>query len=148
MTELPFHPSFKLVSFHNSDPLYMMELNPLWQAFKFLIGVWMTSCFQGHSFSHNIAAPRHNSTRRQMKSCIPTSELLIKWIKDMWAQVSIEARRDILTSCNNSDSNVKKDTWKVFLTLWEFCIPRQSHLTFSETSTFNGLKIFKIGRAL
>ena len=99
---------------------------------KKLIGLRVTYSFQGCSVSHNLAVRGYNPTERQMTSGIPASELLITWTKMILQEFSINAEADILTSCTDSGSDVKKALEKVLPTLREWCISHLSHLALAD----------------
>jgi hypothetical protein len=92
----------------------------------------VTYCFQGCSVSHNLAVCGYKPTENQTTAGISASELLIAWTKMILLEFSIDAEADILTSCTDSSSDVKKALEKVLPTLWEWCISHLSHLALTD----------------
>ncbi len=75
---------------------------------KKVIGLRVTYCFHGRAISHNLAVHGYNPTESQLKSGVSASELLIAWTKMILVEFRIDAEADILTSCTDSCSDVKK----------------------------------------
>lgn len=56
------------------------------------------------------------------------SELLIQWLQIILKKFHIKADHNVLTSCTDSGSDVKKALEKVFPTMREWCISHITHL--------------------
>jgi len=56
------------------------------------------------------------------------SEILMEWCTMILKDFSITLEHDVLTSCTDSGSDVKRSLEQVFLTMQEWCILRMMHL--------------------
>lgn len=98
---------------------------------KKMIGVRITYASAGKLVSYNIAVRGYNPTVDEMRMT-SASDLLIKWLQIILKEFNIKADRDILTSCTDSGSDVKKALEKVFPTMREWCISHLTHLALAD----------------
>jgi hypothetical protein len=108
---------------------------------KKMIGVRISYVHEGKIHSWNLAVRGYNPTVDDMLS-ISASELLIKWCQVLMKEFNIKADWDVLTSCTDSGSDVKKTLEKVSPTIREWCISHLTHLALADAfgSHVNHLK--------
>jgi hypothetical protein len=94
---------------------------------KKLIGVWISYISAGVMKSWNLAIQGYNPTEQQMKEG-RASELLVEWMNCILEEFNIDAEEDVLTSCTDSGSNVKRALEVVFPTHHEWCVSHLLHL--------------------
>jgi hypothetical protein len=99
---------------------------------KKLIGIRVSCVHKGEMMSYNLAVRGYNPSTRQMDSDVPASECLMQWCTQILAEFNIEPKRDILTSCSDSGSDVKRALEKVFPTHREWCISHLTHLALAD----------------
>jgi hAT family C-terminal dimerisation region len=98
---------------------------------KKMIGVRICYVHEAKIFSWNIGVRGYNPSVAEMKSH-PASELLVKWCQNILKEYNIRPDRDVLTSCTDSGSDVKKALEKVFPTIREWCISHLTHLALAD----------------
>ncbi len=94
---------------------------------KKMIGVRVTYINGNKLCDHNLAVRGYNSTREEMSASYAL-ELLIEWCALILKEFAVHPEQDILTSCRDSGSDVKKALEKVFPTLREWCVSHLTHL--------------------
>jgi len=98
---------------------------------KKLIGVRVSYIFGGSVKSWNLAVRAFNPTTDDMASR-QASNLLIEWMIRILEEFGIEAEDDVLTSCTDSGSDVKRALEKVFPTHREWCVSHLLHLALAD----------------
>jgi len=81
--------------------------------------------------SWNLAVRAFNPTLDDMASQ-QASNLLIEWMINIVEEFGIEAEKDILTSCMDSGSDVKRALEKVFPTHRKWCVSHLLHLALAD----------------
>lgn len=99
---------------------------------KKLIGVRVSFVLRGEMKSYNLAVRGYYPSIDQLESDIPASDLLIQWCSQILSEFEIDAKRDILTSCTDSGSDVKKALEKVLPTQCEWCVSHLTHLALAD----------------
>jgi hypothetical protein len=99
---------------------------------KKLIGVRVSFVLRGEIKSYNLAVRGYNPSTEQLESDVPASELLIQWCSQILSEFDIDPKRDILTSCTDSGSDVKKALEKVLPTHREWCVSHLTHLALAD----------------
>ena len=98
---------------------------------KKLIGVRVSCISLGRMSSWNLAVRGYNPTEQEMKDG-KASDLLIKWMKNILEEFGISAEDDVLTSCTDSGSDVKRALEVVFPTHREWCVSHLLHLALAD----------------
>jgi hypothetical protein len=98
---------------------------------KKMIGVRISYVHENQLCSHNLAVRGFNPGREQMESQA-ASELLVDWCTIILKEFGITPEQDILTSCTDSGSDVKKALEKVFPTIREWCVSHLTHLALAD----------------
>jgi hypothetical protein len=106
-----------------------------------MIGIRISYISEGKIHSWNLAVRGYNPTADDMIST-PASELLMKWCSVILKEFGIKEERDVLTSCTDSGSDVKKALEKVCPTMREWCVSHLTHLALADAfgSHVNHLK--------
>jgi hypothetical protein len=94
---------------------------------KKLIGVRVSYIRGGSMTSWNLAVRGYNPTAEQIKQG-KASELLIEWMNSILEEFGVNPPEDVLTSCTDSGSDVKRALEVVFPTHREWCISHILHL--------------------
>jgi len=94
---------------------------------KKLIGVRISYVSAGVMKSWNLAARGYNPSEQQMKEG-RASELWVEWMNFILEEFNIDAEEDVLTSCTDSGSDVKRALEVVFPTHHEWCVSHLLHL--------------------
>jgi len=95
---------------------------------KKLIGIHITYTDKGVTYSWTLAVSGYNPTEKQWNEGLQASYLLVQWCSGIVSEFGIDMERDILTSCTDSGSDVKRALEKVFVTYREWCISHLTHL--------------------
>lgn len=99
---------------------------------KKLIGVRVSFALKGEIKSYNLAVRGYNPSTEQLSSDTPASELLVQWCSTILSEFGIDPKRDVLTSCTDSGSDVKKALEKVLPTHREWCVSHLTHLALAD----------------
>ncbi len=98
---------------------------------KKMIGVRVSYVHEKQLKSHNLAVRGYNPTRTEIAEST-ASELLVEWLKLILKEYSINPDKDVLTSCTDSGSDVKKALEKVLPTMREWCVSHLIHLALAD----------------
>jgi len=98
---------------------------------KKLIGVRISYVDQKKICSHNLGVRAFNPGRDEMRNKA-ASELLVEWTNSILKEFGIIPEQDVLTSCTDSGSDVKKALEKVLPTIREWCVSHLIHLALAD----------------
>ena len=98
---------------------------------KKLIDVRVSYVCGGAITSWNLAVRGYNPTEELMKSG-QASDLLVLWVKTILQEFEVDAEADVLTSCTDSGSDVKRALEVVFPTHREWCVSHLIHLALAD----------------
>ncbi len=98
---------------------------------KKLIGLRVSYAYGTSLRSWNLACRGYNPTADQVAGD-RASDLLVDWMKMILKEFQIEAEDDVLTSCTDSGSDVKRALEVVFPTIREWCVSHLLHLALAD----------------
>ncbi len=98
---------------------------------KKMIGVRVSYVHESNICSFNLAVRGYNPTREEIATS-SASELLVDWCCLILKEFNIHPEQDVLTSCTDSGSDVKRALEKVFPTMREWCISHLTHLALTD----------------
>ena len=98
---------------------------------KKMIWVRISYVHENKLCSHNLGVRGFNPGREEFAGKAAT-ELLVQWTTTILKEFSIIPEQDILTSCIDSGSDVKKALEKVFPTFREWCVSHLIHLALAD----------------
>jgi hypothetical protein len=98
---------------------------------KKMIWVRISYVHENKLCSHNLGVRGFNPGREEFAGKAAT-ELLVQWTTTILKEFSILPEQDILTSCTDSGSDVKKALEKVFPTFREWCVSHLIHLALAD----------------
>jgi len=98
---------------------------------KKLIGLRVSYAYGTSLRSWNLACRGYNPTADQVAGD-RALDLLVDWMKMILKEFQIEAEDDVLTSCTDSGSDVKRALEVVFPTIREWCVSHLLHLALAD----------------
>ena len=98
---------------------------------KKLIGVRVSYVCGSTITSWNLAVRGYNPTEEVMKNS-QASDLLVLWMKIILQEFEVDPEADVLTSCTDSGSDVKRALEVVFPTHREWCVSHLIHLALAD----------------
>lgn len=99
---------------------------------KKLMGVKVSYVFGGSIQSWNLAVRAYNPSLEEYAGGKQASELIMDWCKIILQEYNISPDRDILTSCTDSGSDIKRAIETVLPTIREWCISHLTHLALAD----------------
>ena len=83
------------------------------------------------NLGYNLVVRRFAPTTQERQEC-QLSAILTDWVDGILKEFDIDILRDILTSCSDSGSNVKRALDVLIDAWWEWCISHLSHLALTD----------------
>jgi hypothetical protein len=99
---------------------------------KKLIGVKVSYVHCGELYSWTLGVQGFNPTLQQLEGEEKASDLLMSWCKVILEEFNINAQEQILTSCTDSGSDVKRAVEQVLPTMREWCVSHLTHLALAD----------------
>ncbi len=99
---------------------------------KKLIGVKVSYVHLGELRSWTLAVRGYSPTIHELEGEAKASELLMNWCKAILEEFKIDAEDQVLTSCTDSGSDVKRAVEQVLPTMREWCISHLTHLALAD----------------
>jgi hypothetical protein len=96
-----------------------------------MIGVRVSYVHDKKLWSHNLGVRAFQPAREEVENKA-ASELLVQWSAVILKEFAINPEQDILTSCTDSGSDVKKALEKVLPTIREWCVSHLIHLALAD----------------
>ncbi len=99
---------------------------------KKLIGVRVSYIHNGQMKSWNLAVRAFNPTLEEMEGGKTASELILRWCRVILHEYNISMETQVLTSCTDSGSDIKRAMEVLIPTMREWCISHLTHLALAD----------------
>jgi hypothetical protein len=99
---------------------------------KKMIGVRVSYIHNGQMKSWNLAVRAFSPTLEDLEGGKTASELIMRWCRVILHEYNISMEMQVLTSCTDSGSDVKRAMEVLLPTMREWCISHLTHLVLAD----------------